>query len=354
MLAQNWRTINPAAGVIVGALWLVAAGGLGAGCGWLAGRGFPLLRVPPGDAAAFFSAFVVGHLFAPPLVGPAAGIVLLAGRSLRRRLLPRRPRLDAAFPAALVAAVGAVLLPSSPALPPPPPDEAALEAGSPLPGSVPVTISVHGDAPFPSIAAVHVPLRELAAEEIGARAALWSGRAPARTRAGRHVPRRVAGGGLSCFPDRPIVGVLAALFPRADASDPAFRTVGTLPEIVAAAGIPVLRGPPSPSDPPLFLRIVEDSAPPSVEVARSYRAAGTWIDVTLAPSPHGEIALAGEGVAMARSGTPATLMDVTPTALHLLGLAVPRDTDGRVLIELLDTAGPGGRAPRYRSLGRLD
>ena len=48
---------------------------------------------------------------------------------------------------------------------------------------------------------------------------------------------------------------------------------------------------------------------------------------------------------------PATLMDVAPTALHLLGLAVPRDCDGRVLLEMLEAKGPGSRAPRYRGAG---
>ena len=32
---------------------------------------------------------------------------------------------------------------------------------------------------------------------------------------------------------------------------------------------------------------------------------------------------------------PVSVMDVTPTALHLLGLSVPQDMDGRVLVELL-------------------
>ena len=54
--------------------------------------------------------------------------------------------------------------------------------------------------------------------------------------------------------------------------------------------------------------------------------------------------------AMTPAKSRATWMDVAPTALHLLGLAVPRDCDGRVLLELLDSEGPGGRTPRYRDL----
>jgi hypothetical protein len=350
MLAENARTINPGASVIVLAVWIAAASLAGAACGWLAGRAFPRLRRPPGDSAAFFSAFVVGHLFAPPLIGPGAGLLLLALRPLRRSLLPRHGRLDAAMPLALAMVVGTFVLEAHRVLPPRAPERPPV-AGAPLPGSIPVTISVHGAAPFPSVAAIHVRLRELASEEIGARAALWSGRAPARTLCGKSVPRRLPGGGLSRFPARPAVPLLAALFPEARASDPGFRTEDTLPDLVAAAGIPVLRGPPAAGDPPLFLRILEGSSPPDAETATLVLDGSAWIDVTLGTGPDGEIALAGEGIAMAPAEHPATLMDVVPTALHLLGLAVPRDSDGRVLLELLDADGPGSRRPRYRGAG---
>jgi len=45
-------------------------------------------------------------------------------------------------------------------------------------------------------------------------------------------------------------------------------------------------------------------------------------------------------------------MDITPTALHLLGLAIPRSCDGRVLAEVMDPDGPAARPLRYRALGR--
>jgi hypothetical protein len=350
MLAENARTINPGASAIVVLMWIVAASFAGAACGWLAARAFPVLRRTPDDSAAFFSGFVVGHLFAPPLVGPGIGLLLLAARPLRRSLLPRHGRLDAAVPFGLVMIVGTFVLEAHRVLPPDP-IEGPLPAGAPLPGSLPVTISVHEAAPFPSIPAIHLPLRELASEEIGARAALWSGRAPARTLWGKETPRRLPGGGLSRFPARPAVLALTALLPQARAGDPGFRTEDALAEIVAAAGIPVLRGAPAPSDPPLFLRILEGSAPPDAETAALVRDGSAWIDVTFTTGPDGEIALAGEGIAMTPSELPVTLMDVTPTALHLLGLAVPRDCDGRVLLEMLDSDGPGSRQPRYRGAG---
>ncbi|MGH2570535.1 MAG: hypothetical protein ACRDGR_04875, partial [bacterium] len=350
MLAETARTINPAASTIVLAMWIAAASLAGAACGWLAARAFPVLRRTPGDSAAFFSAFVVGHLFAPPLVGPGIGLLILAARPLRRSLLPRHGRLDALMPLGLVMIVGTFVLEAHRVLPPRPP-ESPLPAGAPLPGSIPVTISVHGAAPFPAIPAIHARLRELASEEMGARAALWSGRAPARTLCGTDTPRRLPGGGLSRFPERPAVRVLTALLPKASASDPGFRTEDALAKIVAAAGIPVLRGAPAPSDPPLFLRILEGAAPPDAETAARVRDGSAWIDVTFTTGPDGEIALAGEGIAMTRSEHPATLMDVAPTALHLLGLAIPRDCDGRVLLEMLDAVGPGSRPPRYRGAG---
>ncbi len=120
-----------------------------------------------------------------------------------------------------------------------------------------------------------------------------------------------------------------------------------LEDIVRSAGIPILRAPPEPSDPPLWLRVIERDAPPDGDLAKTLAASGAWIDITLAPQER--IALGGEGVLLAPPSTSVSLVDVTPTALHLLGLAIPRDSDGRVLLEALDPAGPGARAPRYRT-----
>ena len=55
-------------------------------------------------------------------------------------------------------------------------------------------------------------------------------------------------------------------------------------------------------------------------------------------------------MSMTDRNAPVSLVDVTPTALHLLGLAIPRSCDGRVLVELLETPGPGSRPLRYRAL----
>ncbi|MBI1189379.1 MAG: tetratricopeptide repeat protein [Tepidisphaera sp.] len=62
--------------------------------------------------------------------------------------------------------------------------------------------------------------------------------------------------------------------------------------------------------------------------------------------PLGVIAMAGPGIAHAPiSG--ATLLDVAPTALTLLGLPVGGDMDGRVLIEALATPGEIERVPSW-------
>ena len=70
------------------------------------------------------------------------------------------------------------------------------------------------------------------------------------------------------------------------------------------------------------------------------------MDVLLADEER--IAFSGGGIRLAPDSSSASLLDVLPTALHLLGLAIPRDADGRVLVEILDPLGPGARTPRYR------
>ncbi len=71
----------------------------------------------------------------------------------------------------------------------------------------------------------------------------------------------------------------------------------------------------------------------------------------IAPDGGGGIALAGRGIrALPAAPAETTLLDAAPTALHLLGLAVPREADGRVLAEFLESPGPGSRAVRYRPL----
>ena len=52
--------------------------------------------------------------------------------------------------------------------------------------------------------------------------------------------------------------------------------------------------------------------------------------------------LVAAGPAFRRGATPrgAELLDIAPTVLHLLGVPVPADMDGRVLTELLEPASP--------------
>jgi hypothetical protein len=350
MLAGNARTINPWSGTALVVVWVVFGAAVGAGSGWLGGTAARRWR-HPSDAALFLSALVTGHLFLPLGFGPALAVFFGVNRRLRRWLFPRISRLDGAAAVGLTAATAWGLLKL---LGPLPPDvaDAELSRGTPLPGSVPVTISVHSTPDFPAVPAVHVPLKPLAAEDHGRRAALWSGRVPSRTRSGNAIPRHLPGaGGLSWIPARPGVIALTGLLPVAAPEEPPFETVGSLPAIVAAAGIPVLRSEPSGDDPLLFLRILDGDRAPSLEWVEEARRQGAWIDVTLGPERDREVALSGLGISLQPSEGDLTLMDVTPTVLHLLGLAIPRGCDGRVLVEHLDSNGPGRREPRYRDLG---
>jgi hypothetical protein len=115
--------------------------------------------------------------------------------------------------------------------------------------------------------------------------------------------------------------------------------------MVRAANVPVLFTWPGLGDPPLSLRILEGKDAVSREDAERFRSSGAWIDVTLGGDER--IRFSGEGFRIAPDSIPVTLLDVTPTVLHLLGLAAPRDGDGRILLEILDPLGPGGRSPRY-------
>jgi hypothetical protein len=152
-------------------------------------------------------------------------------------------------------------------------------------------------------------------------------------------------------PEQPGARALLALISRREESDPDPRRLpGSLPLLAEAAGIPVLTRPPTAQDPPLCLRLLVGQTAPRREVAEELRRAGAWIDVTLGPRTDAEVALSGRGFALMRTAGRATLMDVTPTALHLLGLAVPRECDGRVLYEFFDPAGPAARPPRYVNL----
>ena len=55
-----------------------------------------------------------------------------------------------------------------------------------------------------------------------------------------------------------------------------------------------------------------------------------------AAAPPGLLLLVGEGIRPGAALGPASVMDVAPTLLYLLGLPVPRDMEGRVLTEMLE------------------
>jgi hypothetical protein len=195
-------------------------------------------------------------------------------------------------------------------------------------------------------------MRPLASMDPGRRSALWTGRLPDRTRAGRLRPRLLpGGGGIARWPvEAPGIAWMASWFPSPDSLEGTpFAPSGTLLAQVEAAGIPVLRGPPADDDPPFYLRILDAERAPDMDTAWKLREPGAWIDVTMAEDG-GRMALSGRGFVLAPAKGLVNLVDVTPTALHLLGLPVPRSCDGRVLLELMRTPGPGSRPLRYREL----
>jgi hypothetical protein len=348
ILAANQRTINPASGLAAAALWLGLSVLAGAAVGRLAGRAADMAKLPPGDGAAFLAGAACGQLFLPPPWGATFGAAVTLLRVLRRMVLPRHARLDALSPVAPALLAGAILFDRPIPMSPFPGPDRPLAAVVPAPGAIPVTVSVHTETDFPDVPAVHLELRDLDAGRAGRVAALWSGRAPARTRAGTGTPRLLpGGGGLSWIPDRPGARAIAALLPAA-ADDPWFAPRAPLWRIAEAGGIPVLRGLPAPGDPPLHLRILERDHPPDRNTAERLRREGAWIDVRL--DDRGDrLALSGQGISVTPGGPEASLLDVAPTVMHLLGLPVPRSGDGRVLLEVLDRESAGARPIRYRN-----
>ena len=156
---------------------------------------------------------------------------------------------------------------------------------------------------------------------------------------------------MARIPNRIGTRALAALFPRATRLEGTpFDPVARIEDLARSGGVPVLRSDPSDTDPPLFLRVLELDAAPSRETAERIVAKSAWLDVTLSPRGDDRLALAGTGVSASPRDAEVTLLDVAPTALHLLGLAIPRDCDGRALIERLEVPGPGERPTRYRAL----
>ncbi len=349
-LEGPWRAVlhlAPAWGALV-----LGAAALGAAFAQVGARFFRRLRGNPSHGAAFTAVLGTGLLLWPRGLEAAGAGALLSGLLVRSRLFARTPRLDTLVP--LLVFAGAALV-TAELLPPDLPDPSiasAPSAGAPVPGSLPVTLTVHSSPDFPEVPAVHPPRSRLAADTRGATLSLWSGVAPARTPIGSGPARILPGGGtLAWTPDRAGVRALLTRLGRPlGARDPRLAD-RALERLVRDARVPVLRDSTAAGESRRWLRIVESERAPTREEAERYRREGAWIDVR----GSGEavaLAFSGEGIRLQTATEPVSVLDVTPTVLHLLGLAVPRSVDGRVLIELLEPAGPGGRLPRYRSAGR--
>jgi len=63
--------------------------------------------------------------------------------------------------------------------------------------------------------------------------------------------------------------------------------------------------------------------------------------------PDGVLILAGAGVKAGTQLAEASILDLTPTILHALGVAVPQDLDGRVLSEAFEASSPVARPVTY-------
>jgi predicted AlkP superfamily phosphohydrolase/phosphomutase len=63
--------------------------------------------------------------------------------------------------------------------------------------------------------------------------------------------------------------------------------------------------------------------------------------------PEGVLILAGAGVKAGTQLAEASILDLTPTILHAMGVAVPHDLDGRVLSEAFETSSPVARPVAY-------
>lgn len=354
MLALNRRTINPVSAAALAATWCVAGAAAGLVLGGLAGRAAAALGRDTEDAAVFLATIGAGHLFLPLGAGPALALANAGVRLARRALWPKHSRLDRGLFVALVAFAADRALPSRLELAPDLDRNDALAADVPSAGALPVTLTIHPPSPFPEIPAVHVRVRRLRSDPPGQRAALFTGRLPARTNAGPDGPHRLpGGGGFSRVPERLGMVALAALFPTISSVEGTpFDPAGTLQDVCRSAGVPVIEA--LARSETLFLRVLVLDAAPTSDLARRLVAEGAWLDVALDETGRAELALAGRGVATVPVDAEVTLLDVAPTALHLLGLAIPRDVDGRVLLERLDRAGSGARAPRYRALARAE
>jgi predicted AlkP superfamily pyrophosphatase or phosphodiesterase len=83
-------------------------------------------------------------------------------------------------------------------------------------------------------------------------------------------------------------------------------------------------------------------------------AGDPWISGTHADAPDGVLLAVGDGIRPGATLDKASVLDVTPTILYLMGLPVARDMEGRVLAEIVDErfarAHPVTYIPSYESL----
>ncbi|MDP6461673.1 MAG: hypothetical protein QF819_01485 [Gemmatimonadota bacterium] len=342
VVSANSRTLPPEAAVLAVLAWCV----FGTLVGVLAAR--VANRLPLRHANAPMAYLATGALYWHPIAAVVGAAFLAIARAARRRVLPGRTRLDFLLVLAVPLAVAATSPDPSRNLPPGTVTaSAARPATTPHARAVPVTLAIHVHPTSPPPDAGHLPLRALAASGTGRRAALATGRVPSRTRVGAETPRRFLGGGLTSIPHRPGPRLLSLLLPAGTPGEGPFRPVGTLSDFCASAGIPVLTEPPSHDDPPLFLRLLPGGHFPSPGGGGT-PAQGVRIDISLKTNGGG-VFFSGSGIRADIAPAPCTLMDVTATALHLLGIALPRNLDGRVLVEVLEAASGLARPVRYDS-----
>jgi predicted AlkP superfamily phosphohydrolase/phosphomutase len=84
------------------------------------------------------------------------------------------------------------------------------------------------------------------------------------------------------------------------------------------------------------------------------RSAGPPLGGTHLGAPDGVLLASGDGIRPGAMVAGASVLDITPTILYLMGLPVARDMEGRVLTEMLDEeftrAHPITYIPSYESL----
>lgn len=328
--------------------------GICVGVAFLAGelgrRFFRILKWPEVPGSVAFAALTVGALVWPDGLELFFASALTLGLALRHRIAAQRRRLDGLLMSGLAGAALAFLISRVPPDRPVLFDPEAFPRGVPVPGSVSVTVTVHPNSDFPDVPAVHPPMQWSVATREEKKDMIFAGVIPKRR--GRQANQGIRWVNSTSFPMLP-EGALWSLARRAlplrstaQSFDP---TESPLALQTVNSGIPFLDSVPDSTDPPLFLRVLELDAEPSRELALQLQKNGLWIDVSIGESE--EIALSGVGVRVVASATAVNLLDVTPTALHALGLAVPRSLDGRVLFETFEPAGPLARPPRYRADG---